>query len=34
VDLAVFAVAEEGRGVLALAVDPEDRGFSLKPEQW
>src|SRR5690606_9267316 len=27
VDLAVFAVTEEGRGVLALAVDPEDRGF-------
>lgn len=27
VDLAVFAIAEEGSGVLTLAVDPEDRGF-------
>lgn len=34
VNLAVFAITEEGRGVLALAVNAEDRGFSLKPEQW
>jgi hypothetical protein len=34
VDLAVLAVAEEGGGVLALAVDAEDRGLFLKPEQW
>ncbi|MCY1420537.1 hypothetical protein D9M71_361620 [compost metagenome] len=27
VDLAVFAITEEGRGVLALAVDAQDRGF-------
>ncbi len=27
VDLAVFAIAEEGRGVLTLAVDAHDRGF-------
>ncbi len=30
VDLAVFAVAEEGGGVLTLAVDPEDRGLLLE----
>ncbi|MCY1407306.1 hypothetical protein D9M71_226030 [compost metagenome] len=30
VNLAIFAVAKEGRGVLALAVDTEDRGFFLE----
>ena len=33
VDLAVFAVAEEGGGVLAFTVNAEDGRFSLKPEQ-
>jgi hypothetical protein len=34
VDLAVLAVAEKGRGVLALAVDAEDRCLLREAEQW